>query len=71
VRAETPDAVGELAVWVTGEAEVQVGYKTDSAIRAVHYDLTDETLGACLHDFAELLLHRPPEELLHHLDSEN
>jgi hypothetical protein len=68
VRADAPQAVGELTVWVTGEAELEVGYRADAAIRSIHYDLTDETLAACLSDFVELLLTRPGEELLHFLN---
>ena len=66
VGLESTDTLGELIVWTSGEAEMTVVYRSDGATRAVHYDLTEVTLGACLDDLTELLLHRPSSDLLHY-----
>ena len=68
VKAKAPQAIGEFTVWVTGEAELEVIYVADAAQRAVHYELTNETLPSALDDFRQLLLNRPPDELLVHLE---
>jgi hypothetical protein len=65
VCLESTDALGELIIWISGEAEMSVAYLSDGAMRLVHYDLTEPELGACLDDFIELMLHRPPDVQLH------
>ncbi len=62
---ESMDALGELIIWTSGEAEMSVAYLSDGAMRLVHYDLTEAELGACLDDFIQLMLHRPPDDQLH------
>jgi hypothetical protein len=62
---DSTDAAGELTIWTSGEAEMTVAYLSDGAMQLVHYDLTEAELGACLDDFIELMLHRPPDDQLH------
>ena len=60
------EAEGELLIWTSGEAELGVCYRTDGAIRQQHYDLMGTAnLEGALDDLADLMVHRPPDDLLY------
>lgn len=61
VVCETAEAAGQLTVWVSGEAELEVGYVDRDDFHAVHYDLEDDgALRDCLDELTRLLLSQPP-----------
>jgi hypothetical protein len=61
-------AAGQLTVWESGRVASIVAYNPDHAVRMVRRELVDSALPACLDDFTELILHRPPDELLQRIN---
>jgi hypothetical protein len=62
---ESADALGELVIWTSGEAEMTVAYLSDGAMRLVH-EFTEADLSGYLDDLTDLMLHRPPDDKLHY-----
>jgi hypothetical protein len=61
-------AAGQLTVWESGRAVAIVVYNPDGAERIVRHELEDSALPECFDDLTELILHRPPDELLLRID---
>jgi hypothetical protein len=60
LRCESADAVGQLTVWTSGEADLDVGYFAAERMTNEHYDVTgDLGLRGCLDDLERLMSERP------------
>ena len=59
VRCESAEAVGELTVWSSGEADLDVGYFGDEEMAKEQYEVTeDRNLSDCLEDLERFMRKR-------------
>lgn len=65
IDLRSDEALGGLTVWVSGNAELDVGYLSDGMVRAIHYEFSEPTeVEGALDELTDLMLHRPPAEML-------
>lgn len=66
VRVDSATAIGELAVWTSGEAELTVAYLSDGRYRVEVCEVNGEGgLNDCLDALTNLMVNRPPDGALH------
>ncbi|MFL6053431.1 MAG: hypothetical protein ACJ72W_11015 [Actinoallomurus sp.] len=59
VICETTQALAQLTIWTSGEAELDIGDLTTGATNHVHYNLTTQDLAARLDELTQRLSSPP------------
>jgi hypothetical protein len=59
VTCETTQAIAQLTIWTSGEAELDIGDLTTGATSHIHYDLTRQDLASCLDELTQRLTLAP------------
>jgi hypothetical protein len=55
VTCETTQALAQLTIWTSGEAELDIGDLITDATSSTHYDLTPQDLATCLDELTQRL----------------